>query len=397
MSIALLARDVADSIRSQPTRFALSGFAIAVGIVSLVLLLAVLAALNAKSDRLVQDLGADVVGVLAPDSPKPGEGLLQHHADLVGESFSGIRVSTIRRFFVPTLGTHAQLTVVATDDKLDDIRGWPLAAGRFLDQRDLADGRRHAVVTRALGESWGWKVGNIIYLRDTPFTIVGIVEAGGDALDAEESDPRLALGDRVVMVPRTVRPYWSQSASDPGGTIDALFIKYGSRRAETFVESLRSLLEHPDQKAGTLAWVTSASLLAEVDRLKTSITLTAGAVAALCLALGGTALMSLMIANVQDRVGEIGLRRALGASRLDIAMLFAIESLAVTVVAGIAGTVLAHIILLLTAGSWPMPVSYGPSTILIPPLAAAAIGSLASWWPARSAARIAPAEALRND
>ena len=63
MSLSMTLRDIGDSIRSQPTRFALSFLAIGIGVISLVLLLAVLSALNTKSERLVQDLGVDVVGI----------------------------------------------------------------------------------------------------------------------------------------------------------------------------------------------------------------------------------------------------------------------------------------------------------------------------------------------
>ena len=390
-------RDIGDSVRSQPTRFALSFLAIAIGVVSLVILLAVLAALDAKSERLVQDLGVDVVGVLRLTPPDRNEGLNRRHADLLEKNFEGLTLSTIRRYAAPTLGTRQQLTVVATDHELAEVRGWPLFEGRFLDELDIRAGHRNAVVTRALGEQWNWKVGNIIYLRDTPFSIVGIVDAGGSALDAEEGDPRLLLGDRVVMVPETVLPYWDQSDAPPGGVIDALFVRGRQEQAQELLPGLRKVLDQPDQKAGELAWVTPASLLREVNRLKRSIAVTAGTVSALCLVLGGTALMSLMVANVRDRITEIGLRRAIGATRFDIASLFALEGMVVTAAAGIFGTVLAHLILALTEGSWPVPVSRDASTLLVPPLAAVVLGALFSYWPARTATRVTPSEALRNE
>ncbi|MFZ0486069.1 MAG: ABC transporter permease [Arenicellales bacterium] len=397
MSLSMTLRDIGDSIRSQPTRFALSFLAIGIGVISLVLLLAVLSALNSKSERLVQDLGVDVVGVLRLSPLDQNGGLSRRHAELLKRNFEDLTVSSIRRYTAPTLGTRQQLTVVATDDRLASVRGWSLAAGRFLDRLDVRDAQRNAVVTRALSEEWGWRVGNLIYLRDTPFTIVGIVNAGGSALDTEEGDPRLVLGDRVVLVPKTVLPYWDQAQTPSRGAIDALFVRGTRLSAPDLLPALRRVLQQPDQRVGKLAWVTPASLLREVNRLKKSIAVSAGTVSALCLLLGGTALMSLMVANVRDRITEIGLRRSLGATRLDIALLFALEAIAVTVAAGLFGTLLAHAVLLLTAGNWPVPVQAGPWSIAIPPLAAAVLGALFSYWPARTAASIPPSEALRNE
>lgn len=390
-------RDIGDSIASRPTRFAVSFLAVAIGIVSLVLLLAVLSALNAKSQRLVQDLGVNVVGILRLAPMNESNGLRQRHAALISRNFESLTVSTMRRYHVPTLGTRQRLTVVATDHNMAILRGWPVVSGRFLDEEEIRNGVRSAVVSRALSAEWGWKVGHVVYLRDTPFTVVGIVDVGGSALDTEEGDPRLILGDRVVMVPHSVPPYWERGNTTPGDAVDALFVRGQHARSDTLQLALKRMLSHPDQRAGELAWVTPASLLRGINQLKDSITITAGTISALCLVLGGTALMSLMVANVRDRITEIGLRRALGATRADIAVLFILEAVVVTVTAGLLGTLLAHLALFLTAGKWPVPVRADAWSMMIPPFTAAAMGTLFSYWPARTAARIAPSEALRNE
>jgi putative ABC transport system permease protein len=120
-------------------------------------------------------------------------------------------------------------------------------------------------------------------------------------------------------------------------------------------------------------------------------------VALLCLALGGTTLMSLMLANVRDRIPEIGLRRSLGAMPSDIAMLFVAEGCLVTAGASAAGIAAAGAVAALGAGAFPAPVTLGGTAVLIPALASVGLGAIFSWWPARMAARLPPAEALRND
>ena len=107
--------------------------------------------------------------------------------------------------------------------------------------------------------------------------------------------------------------------------------------------------------------------------------------------------MSLMVANVRDRVTEIGLRRALGATQWDIAILFVIESSIVTGVAAVIGTIGTHLLLVLGKNASPVPIRLGFRSILIPLTVSLVLGIIFSYWPAKMAANITPSEALRNE
>ena len=107
--------------------------------------------------------------------------------------------------------------------------------------------------------------------------------------------------------------------------------------------------------------------------------------------------MSLMVANVRDRVVEIGLRRSLGATGLDIAKLFVFEACAVTSVAAVAGILTASLILLLLQKKLSMLVSIGVTEMALSFMLSIVLGVIFSYWPARMAARILPSEALRNE
>ncbi len=397
--LALTLIDLADGVRGQRGRFMLSFLAVAVGVVALTLLLAVLSALRDRSERLLQELGADVVAVLyEPSASNDNEGLTLGHAELLRRSFPRLSVATARYYQAPTIGTRQQLSVVAGDEHLIAVRPWRLSAGRFLDHADLRDAARHAVISESLSAAWGWQPGNVFYVGETPFTVVGIVNGGGDAVDGASNDTRLALGDRMVIVPRTVLPNWSQQPQHSYERIDAMFIRANDgRSARTILPALQRILAQPDQRLGNVSWITPESLIAGISRLQRTITLVAGTIAALCLVLGGTTLMSLMVANVRDRVTEIGLRRAMGATRADIAALFVVEAALTTLLAGAVGTGAAHLLLLIAADAMPVPVQSGWLTLLVPPLVALLLGVVFSYWPARSAARITPAEALRAE
>jgi putative ABC transport system permease protein len=120
-------------------------------------------------------------------------------------------------------------------------------------------------------------------------------------------------------------------------------------------------------------------------------------VALLCLVLGGTTMMSLLVANVRDRMTEIGLRRALGAMPADVAALFVMEGCLITGSAALVASTLAHLLLWLFRPLLPVPVHLTVWTWFVPVVVSLGMGVLFSHGPARMAARIQPADALRAE
>ena len=125
--------------------------------------------------------------------------------------------------------------------------------------------------------------------------------------------------------------------------------------------------------------------------------LATGVVVCLCLLMGGVTLGALLLAGVQQRIPEIGLRRALGASKADIAGLFMVEALLVAVSGTVTGGLVAAFLLHVFRSVLPVVVVVNFGTLAWPVVCGLVLAALAGYLPARAAARIAPAEALRND
>ena len=105
----------------------------------------------------------------------------------------------------------------------------------------------------------------------------------------------------------------------------------------------------------------------------------------------------MLLTGVRERVAEIGLRRALGARRREIAGLFVAEALALTGAAAVAGLLAAEIALRLWGSRFPLPFEFGAQTRLLPLALAVGLALGCSAGPAWMAARLPPAEALRNE
>jgi putative ABC transport system permease protein len=393
-------KDIVDGIRAQPTAVAISSSAIAIGIASLTVLMAVVGGLRERADQMVDELGVNVIAIIdrAETAQSNKFGLRAEHALLLEQNLPDHKVATVRSYDVPTLGTNNFLTVVATDSSFADIRQWPLSDGRFLDSGDIGRRERSAVISQALSDQWDWNTGDIIMLRNMPFSVVGVVKTGGSALDTEVGNSDLILGERVVFVPNTLVPYWADNSLPIDDKLDAVFLKIPESSSLAASENLsRRLLLEPGNQLGDISWVTPETLIQGINKLGDTISWVAGSIVALALLLAGTTLMSLMITNVRSRVTEIGLRRALGASRRDIISLFLMEAWLIAGIAAVLAIVATYWLLELGRDALPVPVSTGSGTIIIPFIVAALLSIVFSYLPAKNAANITPSEALRTE
>jgi len=402
--------DIWDGLRARPGRVGLSVLAIAIGLAALTVLLAVLGGLSDQSKRILSNLGANVFAVVQEGDHRRGEVLRQKHAELLRYNLPGYRIAGTREYAAAVPGRTDKLKVVAVDPELAVLRGWDLLQGRFLDELDSAQARRVAVITPALArntgqggaagsDTAGWQVGDTIQLGRTAFSVVGMVRAGtSGGMEQTGASAALALGEQVVFVPSGTPPYWQSRGREWDKRIDMVFVNVPEEVPMAQGQAaVSSLLAQPDLALGQLGWITPERLLERVTRLQRTIKWTVGSIAVLCLILGGTTLMSLMVANVNERVTEIGLRRALGATPGDISSLFVLEACLVTALAALLGSGVTHAVLRATASRFPVPIRLGWDTLLLPLGVAVLLGMIFSWWPARTAARIAPSEALRNE
>ena len=393
-------RDVFDGIRSEPGRAGLSFLAVMIGITALTVLLAFLGGLREKARLLVKDLGANVVAIVPSESLTPDDRPVLDRAmvEVLKKNMDTCRVSAVLQFELPVEGMETPLPVFATDETLHHLRGWSLCQGRFLDHWDVINSSRSIVITRALGQTYDWNLGSVIFLDHVPFTVVGVIDSLGGAADHEAVGGGWQTGRDAVFVPFSACRTWGVWEQDAYPAVDAIFLQSikGEDAAEV-VKRAQWILREPGYATRSLSWITPELVIRGIRRLQNSVRLAGGSIAVLCLILGGTTLMSLMVANVRDRIMEIGLRRALGATAGQVAILFVLESCLVTGIAALAGTVAACLLVWFTKYRFSAPVEMGGTALILPVLVSLVLGFAFSYWPAQMAARVSPAEALRND
>jgi putative ABC transport system permease protein len=228
--------------------------------------------------------------------------------------------------------------------------------------------------------------------------VVGVVDCGAAALAGATDSPLLATGERVVFVPLTVTPTWLAQRVEPGTELDAIFVRLPEHEPFAVGRArVARLLDDPALTKAAVTWITPETILRGVRRMRHALDLGIGGITLLSLVLGGITLMSLLVGNVRERVAEIGLRRALGATRRDVAALFVIEGCLLTALAALTGAGVARWVVRLLAAVPEIPLAVDGRLWLLPLGMALIVGLLASYVPAQMAARISPADALRAE
>lgn len=382
-----LAADVWTGLRTGPARAGLAFASLALGLFAVTILLSTLEALRQQSRELVQAFGVGSFVLTRSPSARPGNGWNRHQVEFLRMNLGAAAVvSGVKRLPAPA---GADFTVAAVDGELARARGWRFPAGRALDEGDVRRGLRHAMAAAALCRRKPWRIGEIILLGNEPFRLVGSFDA--------DHDPALDGAQNAVFIPH-VGDALETGAGEDRARVDVLLFRAARDTSpEELKRRVAALLEQPGLGSEDIEWRTPETLLAGIRRWQQAIGWTAGAGGSLGLLLGAVTLAGLLLAGVRERIPEIGLRRALGARRREIAGLFVAEALALTGAAAAAGMLSAEGALRWLGARFPLPFRFGAETRLLPLALAAAIALVCSMGPAWMAARLPPAEALRND
>jgi putative ABC transport system permease protein len=377
-------------LQTRKMRAVLSALGIAIGIASMVAVLGVSASSRAALLATIDRLGTNLLTV------EPGQSFLGEQSEL--PTTAAARVSdmpgversaaiyqldgvSVRRNQLVDEADDSGITVYATDRTLPRTLGAEMAFGHFLTpvEQQFPTVVLGKVAAKRLGVSS--TDGNpAVYLGGQGFAVVGI-------LDTVTLDPSI---DRAALVGR------------PEATADYQLEPNASklyvRADEDQLTDVRDRIgptanaENPEEVAVSRP-SDALEAKAAAEGAFTTLLLGLGAVALL---VGGVGIANVMVISVLERRSEIGLRRALGATRRHVATQFLTESLLLAAIGGAAGAVLGAVATAVWAVAQGQPAVIPPEAIFGGLLASLLIGTVAGLYPATRASRLSPTEALRT-
>ncbi|HLE71640.1 MAG TPA: ABC transporter permease [Vicinamibacteria bacterium] len=287
---------------------------------------------------------------------------------------------------------RAEATLLATTPSFARTEELALAGGRFVADADVSDAKRVIVLGHELREllfPYDEPVGSGVRIGGEWYSVVGALEPRELSRQGGRMSGRNL--NRVAFVPLSCLPR-------ERGLLDEIAVRIDDPgKVRDSARLIESVVRRRHRGALDFEIVVPQELLAGYERARFQFNVVVGAVAALSLLVGGIGIMNIMLANVSERIREIGIRRSLGASREDITRQFLAEALLLTTVGGIAGIVLGFALALgiSSYAGWPTAVSV--RAILAALILAAATGIGFGLYPAMQAARSSPVEALRRE
>jgi putative ABC transport system permease protein len=400
-ALALAARTGWRGLALRKGRAALMMLGVALGIVTLTVVVSVSKGARAKIERGIRNFGPDALGVVAgsPQFRGPGDErvttlVLEDAAALA--DLPGVRVAMpmVIRVEQPVSfqgRNHAAMVFGATPD-YEEAWDWPVEAGEQISEAHEASAARAAVIgTTVARELFGADdpIGQSIRVGDQAFRVVGLLTRRG-------ANPMgMDMDNRVVVPLSTAMKRMFNTAALSAVRVRADGVDEVDGVAARAAALLRERHRLRPGDADDFALRTPTSIRAMAGEMTSKLTTMLGLVTFIALAAGAVVLANILLAAVGERRAEIGIRRALGATRRQIVQQFLVEGVVVTLAGGAVGVVLGTAAAFVASRMPRVPavVTWEPFALAL--LASVAVGLAASILPARRAAQVDPAAALR--
>jgi putative ABC transport system permease protein len=271
-----------------------------------------------------------------------------------------------------------------------------LAQGRFFDARDEYDHAQVCVIGQEIRRNlfgYGAVIGERLKVNDVWLEIVGVLS--NDPEGAQGAGSHSTAKEIWLPVSTAMRKFDRDPLDAP---VDELLVtaKEGISTRRT-AQVIEPLLQRLHGGADDYEVVVPEALLEQSRQTQRIFNIVMGSIAGISLLVGGIGIMNIMLASVLERTREIGVRRAIGATRRDIRLQFVIESFAISLIGGIAGIIIGVVLARVVAAyaGWPTVITIW--SLVLSTGVSISVGLVSGIYPAARAAELNPVEALRYE
>jgi putative ABC transport system permease protein len=401
-----------EAVRTHRLRSALTVLGILIGIAAVILTVGLGEGAQAQVGSEITSLGTNVL-TISPGSSTSSTGLRAGfgtastltmsdatalESKTVAPDISAVAPSTSSSEAMTAGTSNWTASVVGTTPSYLTVRGWTLAQGRFIDNQDVADHEASVVLGATTASelfSRGDPVGETVNINGVPMTVVGVLDSTGSSSSSTTNQDDEAI---IPITTAAERVFGGTSRS----SVSSIIVQAGSssQLSAAYQEADTELLalHHVTTPADADFTITSnASLLSTATSVDKTLTVLLGGIAGISLLVGGIGVMNIMLVSVTERVREIGLRKALGATPRLIRRQFLVEASVLGLVGGALGALLGILGAEILPHFISDPISISAWATVGALLVAIAIGVIFGVYPASRAAHLAPIDALRSE
>jgi putative ABC transport system permease protein len=397
-----------ESLTSNKLRSGLTILGIVIGVAAVIAMISIGRGAENTITGSIQGIGTNLLFVLRGGSedvrnPQP---ITLGDANAIADPFQAPSVMGVAPMLngsvkVAAGGESVVTSIEGVTSEYSTVRNIGVTEGEFIREEHLL-GRASVVLLgqEVADQLFGRKeglVGETVRIEGQPFRVIGVLESKGGSSFANQDDR--------VIVPLTTAQIrlLRRSTTD---RIDMLVVQ--AVNAQSVPGASEEIAQILRSRHRTEIGFDDFTVLTQQDFLDTASTITSvltiflGGVAAISLLVGGIGIMNIMLVSVTERTREIGLRKALGARRMDILVQFLTESAVLSLAGGVIGIILGWVISFVVgriaaANNAAINPAIGIDTILLATLFSAAVGLFFGIYPANRAASLEPVEALRYE
>ena len=382
------------SIAGNKMRAFLTMLGIIIGVMALVILVSLVNGATSSVTDTISSLGTDMLTVtISDDYNKPVT--LEDLTAWTEEDNIGLTAAASMESVTGKCGSESDsVTVYGTTASYYDIQGLSLMLGRFLKTTDVDNHTNVCVVNETLATDLiGYSdcLGAEVSFNGMKYTVVGVLEEDEDSLTS-----LFTGGSMVAYIPYTSLIRLSTSVS---GDITSFYVSCAEDSTMDEAEETMTdiLLERFEEDEDAFSISSSDALEDAMSSITSVLTILLGGIAAISLIVGGIGIMNIMLVTVTERTREIGIRKAIGATRGAILLQFLIEAVVLCMMGCLAGIVLSWAILqaiTVIVSSVGLTFEMNGTVVLIAVAFCFAIGILFGLYPANKAAKMKPIDAL---
>jgi len=397
-----------DTLRANKLRSSLTILGVSVGVITVIFMVSIIQGLNKAFADQIESLGSNTIFIskFDPSFGRPPGPEEIHRKDLTMDDADALRreapsiagVSPIYRKLSATVRYQDKQTdtpiLLGVTPYYEFVHTQYVDTGRFITDIDMQDRSNVAIlgvdVKRALFP-YEDPVDKEVRINGNPYRIIGVMEPLGNFFGQSR--------DNSVFVPfTTFAKYYAE-----GPFPEVVFFMVVRPVSRAYVKSamdevtdiLRRRRRVPLNAKNDFGVSSQDSLLDVYNQLTGATALVLTSISFVALMIGGIGVMNIMLVSVTERTKEIGIRKAVGATKVDILSQFLIEAVILTAIGGFAGLAVGEIASLLMNKYSPLPAYVPLWAIGVGVGISAAVGIIFGLWPAWKAARLNPIEALR--
>lgn len=408
MSLWQAILEALESLLANKLRSALTILGIVIGVAAVIAMLGIGAGAEDTITGEIQGVGTNLLfviqgGVSDVRNPKP---LTLGDAEAIEDSFAAPSVAGVSSALrgsveVSKAGETARTTVLGVTANYNEIGNMAVREGEFINENHIL-GRSSVILlgTEVAEDLFGTRsglVGEIVRVEGQNFRVIGVLEEKGGSAFSNQDDQ--------VLVPLTTAQIRLMRRSNRD-QVDVLYVQ--TQNAEVIPRARQEISQILRKRHRTELGEDDFTIISQQDMISVAssitnvLTIFLGGIAAISLLVGGIGIMNIMLVSVVERTREIGLRKALGATKLDILFQFLAESLLLSLVGGVVGIgfgwLISSAVGRIAAAN---DVSINPvislQSILLATLFSIAVGLFFGIYPANRAASLQPVEALRYE